>query len=161
MNSGGFWTYRGARALGRLVTTTAAVLTLGQMPPFVSASAIVIDGDRILSVLDPIRGEPVLPGGHLKWRETPLAAVVREVREETGYIIEPGRLVDVLAGPELAGESGIVRIIYEGMVRRGAILSSPEGEALWLPVESFVSRAARDAPVVRDWLRKCAADGVR
>lgn len=134
------------------MTTTAAILTLGQMPPFVSASAIIVDGDRILSVLDPIRGEPVLPGGHLKWRETPVAAVVREVREETGYTIEPGRLVDAVAGPQLAGESGIVRIIYEGAVQRGTILSSPEGEAVWLPLDAFVSRAARDASVVRDWL---------
>lgn len=150
------------RWLGRFVTTTAAVLTLGQMPPFVSASAIIIEDDgRILSVLDPIRGEPVLPGGHLKWRETPLAAVVREVREETGYTIQPGRLIAVAAGRELAGESGIVRIIYEAAIHGGTLLSSPEGEAIWLPLDAFASRAGRDAPVLRNWLREQGARGTK
>jgi ADP-ribose pyrophosphatase YjhB (NUDIX family) len=161
MNIGGVWGFRAARLLGRFVTTTAAILTLGQMPPFVSASAIIIDEDRILSVLDLIRGEPVLPGGHLKWRETPLVAVVREVREETGYTIGPGRLVGVAAGPQLAGESGIVRVIYEGAIQSGALLSSAEGEAVWLPLDAFVSRAGRDGPVVRDWLKERGADGAK
>ena len=71
------WQYRVSRRLGRLITTTAAVLTLGRMPPFVSTSAIVVEGDKLLVVIDPIRQEPVLPGGHLKWREGPEAALVR------------------------------------------------------------------------------------
>ncbi len=161
MKNGSVWSYRAARSLGRFVTTTAAILTLGNMPPFVSASAIVIGDDRILSVLDPIRGEPVLPGGHLKWRETPPAAVVREVREETGYTVEPGRLVGVVAGPQLAGEFGIVRIIYEGTVRGGTLLSSSEGEAVWLPLDTFMARATRDEPVVRDWLEERRTDEAR
>ncbi len=35
------------------------------------------------------------PGGKLDPNETPTQALVREVREETGYIVAPGRLVGV------------------------------------------------------------------
>ena len=33
-----------------------------------AASVVVVVRDRVLTVHDPIRGEPVLPGGHLRWR---------------------------------------------------------------------------------------------
>lgn len=145
------WKFRIKRSLGRFVTTAAAVLTLGHMPPFVSASAVVIDDGRILAVLDPIRDEPVLPGGHLKWREPPVTAVVREVREETGYRVQPGSLICVVGGDELAGEPGIVRVIYDGTIVGGELRSSEEGEALWLPVAKFEHDSSRDASIVRGW----------
>jgi 8-oxo-dGTP pyrophosphatase MutT (NUDIX family) len=104
------WQYRTLRHLGRFVTCTAAILTFGRMPPFVSASAIVLDGDRILAVLDPISNQAVLPGGHLRWKERPQAALIREVREETGYIVETQQLVNVCSGDESSGEFGNVRI---------------------------------------------------
>lgn len=151
------WEFRVKRSLGRFVTTTAAVLTLGHMPPFVSASAVVIEGDRILAVLDPIRAEPVLPGGHLKWRETPTAAMIREVREETGYQVQPGPLICVAAGDELAGEPGIIRIIYEGMMTGGSLCSSDEGEAVWLPLDEFDRNSLRDATIVRAWQHRRGA----
>jgi 8-oxo-dGTP diphosphatase len=138
------------------VTRAAAVLTLGRMPPFVSTSALIVDGDRVLVVIDPIRREPVLPGGHLSWRETPQHAVCREVREETGFEIEPGNLVGVFSGQEFAGEPGVVRVIYQGRIVGGNLCSSPEGEAKWMPLNELAVSDTRDAPVVRAWL---AGDG--
>jgi 8-oxo-dGTP diphosphatase len=122
------------------------------MPPFVSTSALVLDGDQLLVVIDPIRREPVLPGGHLKWREKPEAAVVREVREETGMLVELTRLVGVFAGEEWSGEPGIVRLIYEARACGGVLTSSAEGEARWLPFNDIARSATRDAPVLQAWL---------
>lgn len=150
----GIWQFRISRALGRLVTWTAAVLTLGRMPPFVSTSALVLDGERLLAVLDPIRGEPVLPGGHLKWRESPEAAVVREVREETGYEVRPRMLLGVFSGEEWSGEPGIVRIVYQADVVAGSLRSSHEGEARWVPLQQIAFSATRDAPLVQLWLNR-------
>jgi ADP-ribose pyrophosphatase YjhB (NUDIX family) len=146
--------YRIARAAGRLVTRVAAVLTLGKMPPFVSASAIVPRGDEILVVIDPILREPVLPGGHLRWTESPRHAVVREVREETGHEIEPGHLLGVYAGREWAGENGVVRVVFEGELRGGALRSSAEGEACWVRARDLAGTRARDAPIIRIWLER-------
>jgi len=154
VTSQGAWKYRGARFLGRLVTRTAATLTLGHMPPFVSTSALVMEGDRILVVIDPIRDEPIIPGGHMKWEESPQETVVREIREETGLDISVRRLVEVYSGAEWAGERGIVRIIYEGAVVGGSLVSSAEGEARWWSGRELANSSTRDAAIVREWLAR-------
>lgn len=144
----GVWRFRLSRLAGRIATRLAAAATLGSMPPFVSASAVVLRGDDILVVLDPVRREPVLPGGHLKWGERPEEAVTREVREETGYHIRPEELVGVVAGPEWAGEKGVVRVIYTAALTGGVLRSSDEGRAVWMPAAEVVAGGGRDAPLV-------------
>jgi ADP-ribose pyrophosphatase YjhB (NUDIX family) len=146
------WRYRVSRLLGRTVTRTAAILTLGHMPPFVSASVIVSDGENLLVVHDPVRDEYVLPGGHLHWSERPEEGAEREVREETGVLVRAERLLGVYAGREIAGEIGIVRVIYLGAVLGGSLQSSEEGEPKWVPKALVATSTARDAPIVRDWL---------
>jgi ADP-ribose pyrophosphatase YjhB (NUDIX family) len=121
------------------------------MPPFVSASALIEREGRVLVVVDAIRREPVLPGGHLKWRETPQDALVREVWEETGYLIKPVDLLTVVAGKEWAGEPGVVRVVYTARIIGGALKSSAEGEACWDDVESLTTSSTRDGPILRLW----------
>jgi ADP-ribose pyrophosphatase YjhB (NUDIX family) len=135
------------------------MLTLGRMPSFVSASAVIIREDRVLVVVDPIRDEPVLPGGHLKWDEDPRDAVTREVREETGLSVEPGPLVGVFAGERWAGERGIVRIVYRATVTGGGLKSSAEGEACWLPLADMLRSRTRDAPILRAAVESGSAAG--
>lgn len=146
------WQYRLSRRAGRIITRVASTLTLERMPPFTSTSAIVTDGENVLVVIDPIRREPILPGGHLKWREKPEMAVVREVREETGYTIEPQALLAVFAGEEWSGEAGVVRVVYEAAVTGGALQESPEGVPQWMPARVLAGTDTRDAPIIRLWL---------
>jgi len=67
--------------------------------PRVAVGAIVLAGDRVLLVE---RGAPpgvglwTVPGGKLELGESLAAAVVREVREETGLAVRCGPLVDVV-----------------------------------------------------------------
>ncbi|MGI8968458.1 MAG: NUDIX hydrolase [Chloroflexota bacterium] len=151
------WQYLLARRLGRGVTRIAAALTLERMPPFVSASAIVVDGEHVLVVRDPIRDELILPGGHLNWRESPEMAAVREVREETGLEIELSGLLGVVSGEKGAGEAGIVRVLYSATATGGTLTSSGEGEASWADIQSVAATDSRDAPIVRLWLQKKAS----
>lgn len=151
--------FRLERTLGRIATRMAATLTFGEMPPFVSTSGLVVQDGKLLVVLDSLRHEPVLPGGHLKWRETPEQGMVREVEEETGYHVEPGPLLGVYAGEEWAGEPGILRVIYEATVRGGTLRSSREGEVRWLPVEEVAATDTRDAALVRIWQGRQAGAG--
>jgi 8-oxo-dGTP diphosphatase len=122
------------------------------MPPFVSASAIVLDDTMVLAVLDPLRGEPVLPGGHLRWREAPEAACVRETQEETGMDVAVSALVGVYSGMERTGEAGIVRVIYLASLRGGTLTSSGEGIATWMATEEFIRRSERDGPILQKGL---------
>jgi len=66
--------------------------------PFVGVGAIIIDGDRVVLVKrahPPIQGQWSIPGGVLEVGELVGEAAVREAREETGLIVEPGELLGV------------------------------------------------------------------
>jgi 8-oxo-dGTP diphosphatase len=66
--------------------------------PLVGVGAIVITGDRVLLVKrahPPIQGQWSIPGGVLEVGEMVREAAIREAREETGLIVEPGELLGV------------------------------------------------------------------
>ena len=51
-----------------------------------AAGGVVVDGDLVLVLRRPGQGEVRLPKGHVDPGETPRAAALREVREESGYV---------------------------------------------------------------------------
>ena len=66
--------------------------------PLIGVGAIIIDGDRVLLVKrahPPIQGQWSIPGGVLEVGEMVRDAAIREAREETGLIVEPGELLGV------------------------------------------------------------------
>ncbi len=66
--------------------------------PFVGIGAIIIDGDRVLLIKrakPPQQAQWSIPGGALEVGELVREAAVREAREETGLIVEPGELLGV------------------------------------------------------------------
>lgn len=66
--------------------------------PLVGVGAIIIEGDRVVLVKrahPPIQGQWSIPGGVLEVGEMVREAAVREAREETGLVVEPGVLLGV------------------------------------------------------------------
>jgi 8-oxo-dGTP diphosphatase len=66
--------------------------------PLVGVGSIIIEGDRVVLVkraYPPIEGQWSIPGGVLEVGELVREAAVREAREETGLIVEPGELLGV------------------------------------------------------------------
>jgi ADP-ribose pyrophosphatase YjhB (NUDIX family) len=66
--------------------------------PLVGVGAIVIEGGRVVLVKrahPPLQAEWSIPGGVLEVGELVREAAVRETREETGLIVEPGELLGV------------------------------------------------------------------
>lgn len=66
--------------------------------PLVGAGAIIIESDRVVLVKrahPPIQGQWSIPGGVLEVGEMVREAAIREAREETGLIVEPGDLLGV------------------------------------------------------------------
>jgi ADP-ribose pyrophosphatase YjhB (NUDIX family) len=67
--------------------------------PIVGVGAVVLDGERVLVVQrgqPPLKGQWSLPGGALELGETLEEGIRREVLEETGLIVEPLAVVEVL-----------------------------------------------------------------
>lgn len=66
--------------------------------PLIGVGAIIIHDFRVLLVKrahPPIQGQWSIPGGVLEVGELVREAAVREAREETGLIVEPGELLGV------------------------------------------------------------------
>ncbi len=91
-----------------------------------AAYAVLRDGDEVL--LTRLRGSGemwTLPGGGIDHGEDPRAAVVREVYEETGLELTPGRLVAVTS-KHFTGNAPngrledfhAIRLVYDGTVPR-------------------------------------------
>jgi 8-oxo-dGTP diphosphatase len=112
-----------------------------------AAYAVVTDDrDRVLLALWNEPAEPLwtLPGGGVELHESLEEGVVREVREETGYDVEPVRLLGVetmvtpperrfLASPRWQKNVGVV---FEARVVGGEIAPEVDGttdEARWFP----------------------------
>ena len=71
---------------------------MGATHPTVGVGGVVVHDGRVLLIRrgkEPLRGRWVVPGGTVELGETLEAAVVREVREETGILVRPLEVMTV------------------------------------------------------------------
>ncbi len=76
------------------------------------------------------------PGGHVEAGEAFTDAVVREVFEETGLVIEDPVLCGVKQFPLKDGTRYVV-FCYKATRYHGTLRSSQEGEVFWIPRETL------------------------
>ena len=87
--------------------------------PDVTVAAVVENGGRFLLVEELISGRLVLnqPAGHVEHGETLLAAIVREVREETAWRFEPQWLLGLYQWHDPHSGRTFLRFAFGGAVR--------------------------------------------
>ena len=75
--------------------------------PLVGVGAVIVQEGRVLLVQrgrEPLKGHWSLPGGMVVLGESLLAGVIREVKEETGLLVEPVELIELLDRIHRQGE---------------------------------------------------------
>ena len=84
---------------------------------------------RISEQLPHRKGYWTLPGGGIDFGEPPEKAMIREVMEETGYIVESKGILGIsnLYGASEGKEFHAVRIVYEAEIVGGALTSERDG----------------------------------
>lgn len=106
----------------------------------IAAGGIVLQNGRVLLVHRPRYNDWSLPKGKLDDGESPLETAIREVREETGYEVEPG---------EFAGSCGYMvkerpkTVLYWVMTPRKQFEIEDREEVSeleWLPVAEAMER---------------------
>ena len=96
---------------------------------------ITDDAGRLLLIQrghEPEEGRWSLPGGRVRPGESDLEAVAREVREETGLHVEPGRLIGGVERPAPGG--GIFDIHDYAATVSGGVLAAGDdaADARWV-----------------------------
>jgi 8-oxo-dGTP diphosphatase len=114
--------------------------------PIVGVGAVVIDGSKVLLIRrgqEPLKGEWSLPGGALELGETLQQAIVREVLEETGLVVVPAGIVEVVDRITKDEGSAAIRyhyvlIDYLCRVSGGTLLGGSDAEeARWVERENL------------------------
>jgi len=117
--------------------------------PFVGVGAVVMCSGKILLEKrsnEPGRGKWTVPGGIVELGEETRQAVIREMQEETGLIVEKPVLIDVVNDIELDRSQKVkyqfVIVDYFVKLKGGTLkAASDAAELRWVPledVESFV-----------------------
>jgi ADP-ribose pyrophosphatase YjhB (NUDIX family) len=117
--------------------------------PLVGVGAVVVDAGRVLLVrrgTEPLRGEWSLPGGLLEVGESLTAGVAREVREETGLIVEPIELIELLDRIHRVGDRVRYHYVladYLCRVTGGELLAASDADAVrWVERSEWNSHSA-------------------
>ena len=106
----------------------------------VSVAAVVTnDAGQILVIQRRDNGAWQIPGGVLELDESILAGVRREVEEETGLVVEPGRLTGVYKNIR----RNVVALVFRAEVVGGTTQPTEESTAVeWWPPDRVAAEMA-------------------
>jgi len=125
--------------------------------PAVAVDGLVVVDGKLVAVRrgnDPFRGMPALPGGFIELGETTVAAVVREVREETGLETDVDRLVGVFSDPRRDPRGHTISIAYALNAVGGKLQAGSDAAAIVLIDPDAPPRMAFDHnEILRVWRR--------
>lgn len=124
------------------------------VPAEITNICVLCDGDKIL-VEEKVGCGICFPGGHVEVGESLDAAVIREMREETGLTILHPKLCGIKDWIEEDGSRFLV-FLYKAEAYTGTLKASEEGQVFWVSRREF-----SEMPVIwgmKEVLRVCDED---
>lgn len=122
--------------------------------PSLAVDGVVVRGGQVLLVERanlPFRGSWALPGGFVEVGETTEAAVVREVREETGLRTQVLGILGVYSDPGRDGRGHVVSVVYRLSPKGGRVNGGSDArQAAWWPLRDLPPLAFDHARIVDD-----------
>jgi len=127
-------------------------------PPVVGVGAMIFDAaDRLLLIergRPPAAGKWSVPGGKLEPHETLAQGVAREVREETGLVVEVGALACIVEA--ITDDYHFVILDYHARVIGGSLIAATDARsARWVALDELDSLPLTDGLV--DAVRRARA----
>ncbi|HWF41291.1 MAG TPA: NUDIX domain-containing protein [Acidothermaceae bacterium] len=118
------------------------------MPEIAAVGAIAVRDGALLLIRRghaPSRGRWSLPGGRVEPGETAREALVREMAEETGLVVEVGDLVGEVTRP---GPNGVmyriqdfrVTLASDNALAGGAVAGDDAADVEWVPLADLAKR---------------------
>jgi 8-oxo-dGTP diphosphatase len=124
----------------------------------IRVAVCIQDGDRVLLVQHLKNGRRywLLPGGGVEVGETLSAAAERELREETGYDVDVGRLILLCESVEPQGRH-LVHLVFAGSIRGGSLRAGMDGRLVGVAWELVEDLATLEMypPIGAEVLRCC------
>jgi 8-oxo-dGTP diphosphatase len=106
--------------------------------PILAVDAVIpITGKGIVLVrrrYPPFQGFWALPGGMVERGETVEAALVREVKEETGLDVTPKKLIGVFSDPKRDPRGHVISVAFQAQVLSGSLLAGSDA----LEIKTFL-----------------------
>lgn len=128
--------------------------------PSVAVDGIVLQRGKLVAVTrknPPYEGRPALPGGFVELGERVEAAVVREVREETGLRAAVKYLIGVYSDRRRDPRGHVVSVAFALRRVGGELLAgSDASEIVLLDRKKLPPMAFDHAAIVRDFLRSAS-----
>ena len=102
----------------------------------------LLKDDKILLIRranEPYKGEVTIPGGRKRRGESLKEACVREMREETGYVLKNMDFAGILHAYRKDGSIEYLSNYFVCRDFEGELKASEEGELLWVNVEKSLT----------------------